>query len=260
MRLDGFVHCILTLAVFAVTGCSTPHSDLHRASRKHFGIFEGTTAEGTTSRQETCRYVLVLPPDYGRQQRSCPLIMFLHSAGKRPDDLRKVWVPMPPKIPGTQEPLPFVLLLPQCPKDSQGTYKGWSEELLIGLLDDIVSRHSVDEARVYVTGMSMGGSGTWNLAAACPDRFAAIAPICGRTRPSQACRLNDVPVWAFHGANDEVVPLKESQEMVEAVKACGGDAKLTIYPGAGHNAWTPTYKNKQLYYWFLKHPKAKQMR
>jgi predicted peptidase len=258
MRLDCFVHCILILAVFAVTGCSTRQSYLDKSSRKHFGTFVGTAAEGTPSRQETCRYVLVLPPDYGRQQHSCPLIMFLHSAGKRPDDLRKVWVPMPPKIPGTQEPFPFVLLLPQCPKNSQGTYKGWSEELLMGLLDHIVSRCSVDEARIYVTGMSMGGSGTWSLASAYPDRFAAIAPICGRTKPSQACRLKDVPVWAFHGANDEVVPLKESQEMVEAVKACGGDAKLTVYPEAGHNAWTPTYKNKELYDWLLSHRKEQK--
>jgi predicted peptidase len=99
----------------------------------------------------------------------------------------------------------------------------------------------------------MGGYGTWTLAAAYPDRFAAIAPICGGGKAFMAYRLKDVPVWAFHGAKDNVVPVKESEELVNAIKARGGDAKLTVYPDAGHDSWTATYNNQELYDWFLKH-------
>ena len=125
--------------------------------------------------------------------------------------------------------------------------------MLISLLDDIVSRYDVDADRIYLTGLSMGGYGTWTLAAAHPDRFAAIAPICGGGKRFMALKLKDVPVWAFHGAKDRVVPLKESEEMVEAIKARGGDAKLTVYPDSGHDSWTATYDNQDLYDWFLKH-------
>ncbi|MHC4501493.1 MAG: carboxylesterase family protein [Planctomycetota bacterium] len=187
-----------------------------------------------------------------------PLIMYLHSAGKRPEDLNKIWIPMPPRAHDTKRDFPFIVAYPQCPKDSRGHYKGWPSELLSTLLDYIEHRYRVDTERVYLTGISMGGSDTWSLACAYPERFAAIAPVCGLTRPSWACRLKNVPIWAFHGARDEVIPLRESEEMVQAVKACGGDAKLTVYPDAGHNAWTPTYKNKELYDWFLAHRKEKK--
>ena len=145
---------------------------------------------------------------------------------------------------------PFIVVSPQCPAGDWWTDK---VEVLIGLLDDIVSRYDVDTDRIYLTGLSMGGYGTWSLAAAHPDRFAAMAPICGGGKRFMAYRLNKVPVWAFHGAKDGVVPPKESEEMVTAIKARGGDAKLTVYPDAGHDSWTATYDNQELYDWFLKH-------
>ncbi|MHC4345329.1 MAG: carboxylesterase family protein [Planctomycetota bacterium] len=237
MRFNCFARWVLILAVSALAGCSAQQREPEGSSRRRFGVFRGSATQGTR-REAICRYVLVLPVGYDSEDGGRPLIMVLHTGGKRPDDLRKVWAPMPEKIPGSEKAFPFILLYPQCPKDSQGQYKGWSEQLLIGLLDDIVGQCSVDEDRVYVTGMSMGGSGTWSLAGAYPERFAAIAPICGLTHPSQACRLSNLPVWAFHGAKDEVVPLKESIEMVDAVNRCGGKAKLTVYADVGHNAWT----------------------
>jgi predicted peptidase len=127
--------------------------------------------------------------------------------------------------------------------------------MLINLLDDVVAKCSVDKERIYLTGLSMGGYGAWALASAYPERFAAITPICGGGRGFMADKLKDVPVWAFHGAKDNVVPLKESEEMVNAVKNRGGDAKLTVYPEAGHDSWTETYNNPQLYEWFLQHRK-----
>lgn len=113
----------------------------------------------------------------------------------------------------------------------------------------------MDQKRIYLTGLSLGGHGTWALSCRYPDRFAAIAPFCGKGSTDKACNLKEVPVWAFHGAKDNVVPLKESEIMVDAVKACGGDAILTIYPNIGHACWDEAYNGKELYDWFLKHRK-----
>ncbi|RKY05749.1 MAG: hypothetical protein DRP66_10235 [Planctomycetota bacterium] len=113
----------------------------------------------------------------------------------------------------------------------------------------------VDESRIYLTGLSMGGYGSWSLGCDHPERFAAIAPICGGGEPFFARKLKNTPIWAFHGGKDNTVPLKKSEDMVIAVKKAGGDAKLTVYPQAGHDSWTETYNNPEFYEWFLKHSK-----
>ena len=197
----------------------------------------------------TCKYLLFLPEDYGKKTGGWPLIMFLHGAGERGSDIEKVKIHGLPKIVAKQKDFPFIVVSPQCPQE-----KWWPDEveLLINLLDDIVNKYDVDKKRIYLTGLSMGGYGTWHLACVYPDRFAAIAPICGGGEPLLAARLKNIPVWAFHGAKDPVVPVKNSQEMVNAVKSCGGNAKLTVYPKAQHDSWTRTYDNKKLYEWFLK--------
>jgi len=123
-------------------------------------------------------------------------------------------------------------------------------------LDEIESKCAVDPDRVYLTGLSMGGFGTWSLACHQPKRFVAIAPICGGGQWFLADRLKNVPVWAFHGAKDSVVPLSLSEQMVEAVKRTGGKAKLTVYPEANHDSWTATYDNPKLYDWLLSHRKS----
>jgi predicted peptidase len=132
--------------------------------------------------------------------------------------------------------------------------------VLINLLDDIVSRYNVDTERIYLTGLSMGGYGTWTLAAAYPQRFAAIAPICGGGERYMADKFKNVPVWAFHGAKDNVVPPVKSEEMVNAINARGGNARLTVYPDAAHDSWTATYDNPELYDWFLKHRKSRKIK
>jgi predicted peptidase len=121
------------------------------------------------------------------------------------------------------------------------------------LLDEVLKQYRVDSRRVYLTGESMGGYGTWALAAAHPERFAAIAPICGGGEPASADRLKGVPTWAFHGADDKVVPPEESRKMVAAIQHAGGDARLTIYPGVGHDSWTTTYRDQRLYGWLSAH-------
>jgi predicted peptidase len=122
------------------------------------------------------------------------------------------------------------------------------------LLDQVEQELKVDKSRVYLSGLSMGGYGSWRYAAANPERFAAVVPICGGGEPDKwAESLTKVPIWAFHGAKDEVVPLARSQDMVDAVKEAGGEIKFTVYPEARHDSWTETYNNPEVYEWLLKH-------
>lgn len=213
--------------------------------------------EKTITKTLSCKYLLFLPEGYRQKNQRWPLILFLHGAGERGNDLELVKKHGPPKIVEQRKDFPFIVVSPQCPGGSW-----WTDEIevLTNLLDEVVARHQVDKTRIYLTGLSMGGYGTWSLAAAHPECFAAIAPICGGGKRFMAGNLKNVPVWAFHGAKDNVVPVKESEEMVQAIKAAGGDAKLTVYPDAGHDSWTATYNNQELYDWFLAHRKNSQIK
>jgi predicted peptidase len=198
-------------------------------------------------------YLLYLPTGYAESKNQWPLILFLHGAGERGNDLEKVKIHGPPKLIAKEgKELPFVVVSPQCPAEGW-----WSDEaqieMLDVLLDHIVHRYRIDQNRIYVTGLSMGGYGAWSLAAKYPHRFAAIAPICGGGDPREAPRISHLPIWAFHGAKDPVVDPEKSREMVGALKKAGSAVKLTIYPEAGHDSWTETYNNPELYTWFLKH-------
>jgi len=200
----------------------------------------------------TIEYLLSLPDGYGKGGKEWPLMLFLHGAGERGDDVEKVKVHGPPKLIAQGKSLPFIVVSPQCPSRTS-----WSSPEQIGvltaLLDEITEKYRVDESRVYLTGLSMGGYGTWALASSYPERFAAIAPICGGGQTRMARRLRNVPIWAFHGAKDNVVPLARSEEMVEAVKKAGGSVEFTVYPEANHDSWTVTYENPKLFDWFLSH-------
>jgi len=197
-------------------------------------------------------YLVYLPEDYGKEQKAWPLMVFLHGAGERGHDLDLLKRHGPPKLVSEGEDLPFIILSPQCPKG-----KWWPNmcEHIMALIDEAVENYQIDENRIYLTGLSMGGYGTWMVANAYPERFAAIVPVCGGGHPLTARNLKNIPIWAFHGAEDSVVPLLRSQEMVDAVNGAGGHAKLTVYPKANHDAWTKTYNDKKLYEWFLSHSK-----
>lgn len=192
------------------------------------------------------RYLIYLPEDYGRPGEVWPLLLFLHGAGERGDNLDLVKAHGPPKLIEQGRRFPMVVVSPQCP---HGHY--WSTPVLSALIDQVCDRYRVDLDRVWLTGISMGGYGAWALASAEPERFAAVAPICGGGNPQTACRLRQVPVWAFHGAHDEVVRLEQSELMVQALRSCGGDVRFTVYPEAGHDSWTETYANPALYDWLL---------
>jgi predicted peptidase len=198
------------------------------------------------------KYLLYLPKDY-QQKESWPLLLFLHGAGERGDNLELVKKHGPPKLIASGKQFPFLVVSPQCPER-----RWWEPMELAALLDEIVEKYKVDKDRIYVTGLSMGGFGTWSLAAYQPRRFAAIAPICGGGEPLVTMLLPHVPAWVFHGAKDPVVPLARSEKMVDALKKVGGEVKFTVYPEAGHDAWTETYANPELYDWLLKHKRGGQ--
>lgn len=189
-------------------------------------------------------------PDQADADAKLPLMLFLHGAGERGDDLDLVKKHGPPKLIGQGKSFPMIVVAPQCPADQV-----WQPVELKALIDEVASQHPVDLERVYVTGLSMGGFGTWNLTALIPDRIAAAAPICGGGDKIAAKRIAGVPIWAFHGAKDSVVPLVRSEEMVAAVRAQGGEIELTVYPEARHDSWTETYENEELYAWMLAHRK-----
>lgn len=191
------------------------------------------------------KYLLFLPADYGKTDKQWPLMLFLHGSGESGDDLSKVKAHGPAKIVETKKDFPFILVSPQ----SSG--RGWNPEVLNALLDDIVAKYKVDKDRIYLTGLSMGGYGTWALGAAHPERFAALVPICGGGNPADAPKLKDIPIWVFHGGKDNTVPLAQSERMVKALKDVGGNVQFTVYPEAGHDSWTETYNNPKLYEWLL---------
>ncbi len=192
-------------------------------------------------------YLLYLPTDYNTDKKKrWPLVLFLHGAGERGSDLNKVKIHGPPKLVAAGREFPFILVSPQC-----ADRRWWDADVLDALLGDISKRYRVDKTRVYCTGLSMGGFGTWELAAAHPSRFAAIAPICGGGDPTTVARFKDIPAWVFHGAKDPVVKPEESRKMVDAIEKAGGNVKLTIYPDADHDSWTRTYDNSEFYDWLL---------
>jgi len=217
------------------------------------------------SRRLHAQYLLFLPKDYsGKAAKRWPLLLFLHGAGERGTDVWRANIHGPIKYAAEHPDFPFILVSPLCPEDQT-----WSNELLLPLLEQISNQYKVDARRVYLTGLSMGGYGTWTLAVAAPERFAAVAPICGGgdalplllaakgfSSPAKKQALQSLSIWAFHGGKDTVVPLSESERMVKAAKDLGAqEVKLTVYPEATHNSWAETYNKPKLYEWFLQHVK-----
>ncbi len=201
----------------------------------------------TVKAEVPMNYLLYLPPNY-EDQADWPLLVFLHGAGERGDDLTQVQVHGPPKLIEQGKDFPMIVVSPQCE-----SRKWWQAEAVAKLVDNICGKYKVDRQRIYLTGLSMGGYGTWATLAAYPRLFAAAAPVCGGGDPAVVDRFRHVPIWVFHGAKDPVVPLKSSEEMVDALKAAGADVKFTVYPEAEHDSWTETYDNPAFYEWLLEH-------
>jgi predicted peptidase len=192
-------------------------------------------------------YLIYRPGGADDPGRAWPLLVFLHGAGECGDDLGFVKRHGPPRRIEDGARLPFVVVAPQSRRGA------WNPAALDVMLDGVLAAHRVDPDRVYLTGLSLGGFGTFAWAIARPERFAAIAPVCGGGNPAQAHRLRHLPVWAFHGARDRVVPPELSDQMVAELERIGADVRYTRYPDADHDSWTVTYANPELYAWLLRH-------
>lgn len=205
--------------------------------------------------------LLYVPRHYASESTNiaCPLVLFLHGYGESGhggEELSRVKKHGPPKQVAEGKVFEFILASPQCPPpaehDKDLIAAAWQAEVLLALLEKLEQQLEVDRNRVYLTGLSMGGYGAWRLAAAAPDRFAAVVPICGGGKPESVNeRLEGLQVWAFHGERDDVVPLSESTEMAEAFRRAGAKVRLTSYSEAGHDSWTQTYDNPMFYDWLL---------
>ena len=239
---SGFVLAVL----FSFVPLSFAAADADRDAKPQPGRMQSMQLDVPIQIRVRLRYLLYLPPDYAAKEK-WPMLLFLHGAGETGSDLELVKKHGPPKLIAAGKQFPFVVVCPQAPR------LGWRSEELKALIDHVMDEYRIDPDRVYVTGLSMGGYGTWALAIAYPDLFAAIVPICGGGDAKAVRRIRHVPTWAFHGGKDRVVPARRSKVMIEALKAAGNPvARLTIYPDAGHDSWTATYDNPELYTWLLK--------
>ena len=216
--------------------------ETHRQQEKEF--------EADITVHVSFNYLLYLPEAYRTEGKPWPMILFLHGSAGMGNDLEKLKTKGPPRILETKSDFPFIVVSPQSPK------RIWDVNALNALLDEIVAKHNVDKDRIYLTGLSMGGFGAWALAAAHPERFAAVVPVCGGGDTSTAGRLKDIPHWVFHGAKDRNIPVSQSERMVRAIEAAGGNVKFTKYPSKAHDSWTQTYRNPHLYEWLLQQRRA----
>jgi predicted peptidase len=209
-----------------------------------------------TAELGTIEYLLYLPANYEEQDK-LPLMLFLHGRGESNGPLSLVAKWGPPRIVARGDKLPYIIVSPQCPRtDNWGSTTQRSR--LIELLDSVVGDLKVDQERIYLTGLSMGGFGSWRLAAEHPERFAAVAPICGGTSGRHAEALKEMPIWAFHGDADSVVPIKRTRDIVDAILEAGGTSiRFTTLEGIGHNSWSAAYATPDLYQWLNKQTRSK---
>jgi predicted peptidase len=194
------------------------------------------------------KYVLFVPHNY-KPEEAAPLVLFLHGAGETGEDGEKqAKVGLGPAIKKMEKTFPAFAIFPQSQKRTWGANSSDAKRAL-GILAEIEMKYKIDTKRIYLTGLSMGGFGTWSLAVAHPDKWAAIVPICGGGNPKAVGPIKDLPCWCFHGKDDNIVSVAKSREMIEALKAAGGNPEYTEYPGVGHTSWDKAYGTEKLYEW-----------
>jgi predicted peptidase len=206
--------------------------------------FQPVSFTRTVTRTVTLNYLLRHPPGY-RQDQLRPAVLFLHGAGAKGDDPGKVQNEALPRLVREGMDFPFLLVCPQCPDGVQG----WPIDDLAVLVRALREQYPIDPERLYLTGISMGGRGVWEYAYSHAGSLAAIAPVCGFGIPNLAPRLRDLPVWAFHGEHDDVLPAARTDEMVHALKQTGNPVRYTRLAGIGHSCGRIAYSNPELWAW-----------
>ncbi len=244
------------------------------SAQENDGVLEKYSSEifsGTTGTRIPYR---LLAPDSVDPGKKYPLVLFLHGAGERGIDNRKQLVHAAADFasPERMEQFPAFILFPQCPEEQRWVESAWDlpsgsgefdknpskpMKAVLELVDSLVTKLPVDSARLYVTGLSMGGQGAWFAAAMKPQRFAAMLEVCGGGDPTWADDYQGIPIWALHGQKDKVVPISRAREMVVALTKSGHAPELryTEYPGVGHNSWSRTFKRADVFEWLFRQRK-----
>ena len=206
-------------------------------------------AEMETVISESLSYYLYFPEDYEeKNNKEFPLLLFLHGGGESGDSLSSLKSNGPPKMIAEGKQFPFLILAPQNPHKK----KWWNTRAVVQLLDTIVKNNRVDKNRIYLTGLSRGGGAAWEMAVLYPDKFAALAVVCGMAPVPYAGWINKkMPIWVFHGEEDSSIPISESESMVNRLREMDYNVKFTSYPGVGHDSWIRAYKTEELYTWFI---------
>src|SRR5262245_8910183 len=249
---------VAAIAVFAVT-----------AAAADTGFIDKTYKDSSGTEH---KYVVFVPHNY-KKGAPTPTILFLHGAGETKQQPAKqkegakpkappkmpVEVGIGPAIKKREKTFPFLTIIPQAPRFGWGAGSEGGK-LALAILDEVEKEYTVDNKRLYLTGLSMGGMGTWSLGAAHPEKWAAIVPICGgvfnsREVDETAKKLKDIPIWCCHGDKDTAVKVERSRELIDALKKLGVDPKYTEYPGVGHNSWDKAYDTDELYEWMSKQSK-----
>jgi predicted peptidase len=265
---------LFTLATLSfLAGCLCAFSEEIHQNKPAFYADQTQALTYTNAAGESMNYRLFLPKDYDAAKKY-PLVLVFHGAGQRGDDNRKQLAPYAAGWidAAVQSNHPSILLLPQCPTGQQWVDTPWSKgsysfptvpisqpmKLAKEILDQVLREKSVDKNRVYVMGASMGGYGAWNFVMRYPEFVAAAVPVCGGGDPAMAEAIKHVPIWAFHGDADDVVPPSGSQEMVDAVTKIGGTKiKLTMYPGVRHESFLKAWRGPDLVEWLFSQSKSK---
>lgn len=210
-----------------------------------------THAQPAAKTKTAYPYLLYLPKDYATRPTAYPLVIYLHGGSQRGRDLDKLKTYGLPQLVDQGRDFPFIIASPQCPDGKFWSTDNWLDSLYA----DLTTRYRIDTKRVYLTGISMGGYGTWQTAIDHPDRFAAIVPLCGGCDDlARICRISKVPVWTLHGTADDVVPISETERVVKQLTQCTGNVTFTRLENKGHSIQY-LYEDNSLYDWLLKQHK-----
>jgi predicted peptidase len=212
------------------------------------GSVYSQTANKTKSKYD---YLLYLPKDYSQGKAQYPLLIYLHGSSQRGNDLTKLTTYGLPYLVEQGKDYNFIIASPQCPEGKYWSTEDWFD----ALYKELMAKYRINKRRIYVTGISMGGYGAWQVAVDYPDRFAAVMPLCGGLNdPTQVCRINHIPVWTFHGIKDDIIPIQETERVVSGLQACKGKVKFTRLPDEGHSIQY-LYEKEDIYEWMLKQKK-----
>lgn len=202
-------------------------------------------------------YLLYLPKDYSEHTKSYPLVIYLHGGSHKGNDLNKLKEYGLPYLVNKGHDFDFIIISPQCPENKYWSSENWFEPLF----EDIQTKYRIDIDKVYLTGISMGGYGTFITAMDYPDKFAAIVPLCGGCNDSDTiriCSLKDIPIWAFHGTDDDLIPISETERIVRVLEECKGDIIFSKLEGEGHGIQYVYEKYPQIYEWMLKQSRSSE--